>query len=242
MLEAYRRREDPYVLTAKALGLNDRQFGKLLTLAAGFGGGANVLLEKAPGFGLTLTQLEAERAIFDWRAANPAITRFWHALHDEMLAVVEGPLDGGSRGYRLDIHRKDDDTLRIRLPSGRDLIFHEPRLEPNTDYDDRLELSYWQVLGADWQRVRSWHGRATENVVQGVAYDLLADAMLRLDAAGLDLIGTVHDEVIALAPAGEAEAALQVMRDILSTPPGWASDLPLVAEGFHSRRYVKPKM
>ena len=40
--------------------------------------------------------------------------------------------------------------------------------------------------------------------MQAVAYDILADAMLRMDAAGLDIIGTVHDEVIALAPCEKA--------------------------------------
>ena len=55
MLETYRRGDDPYVTTAKALGSSDRQFGKLLTLAAGFGGGAKMLMQKAPGYGVTLS-------------------------------------------------------------------------------------------------------------------------------------------------------------------------------------------
>jgi DNA polymerase len=241
MLGAYRRRDDPYAATARNLGSTDRQFGKLLTLAAGFGGSAKMLLQKAPVFGLTLTQMEAEAAISAWRAANPAITRFWAALHGAMITVVEAPLGRERRGHHLAVFRGGDDTLRIKLPSQRDLIFHEPRMEPNPDHDDRPELSYWQVLGADWKRIWSWHGRACENVVQGVAYDLLADAMLRMDATGLDIIGTVHDEVIALAPADQAESMLQTMLAILSDPPSWASDLPLAAEGFHSRRYVKPK-
>lgn len=65
--------------------------------------------------------------------------------------------------------------------------------------------------------------------------------MLRMDAAGLNIIGTVHDEVIALAPVEQAASALQTMLAILSTPPSWASDLPLAAEGFHGPRYLKPK-
>jgi DNA polymerase len=241
MLEVYRRHGDPYIVTANALGSTDRQFGKLMTLAAGFGGGAGMLLQKAPGYGLELTQMDAEAAISNWRAANADITRFWDALHGAMIDVVEAPLGRERRGHHLTVFRAADDTLRIKLPGGRDLLFHHPRMLPNPDHDDRLELSYWQVLGADWKPVWSWRGRATENVVQGVAYDLLADAMLRMDAAGLEIIGSVHDEVIALAPSDQAETTLQTMLVILSTPPNWASDLPLAAEGFHGRRYVKPK-
>jgi hypothetical protein len=65
--------------------------------------------------------------------------------------------------------------------------------------------------------------------------------MLRMDAAGLDIIATIHDEVLVLAPSDQAETALQTMLAILSATPSWASDMPLAAEGFHSRRYVKPK-
>ena len=240
MLDLYRCGGDPYITTAEGLGSTNRQLGKLLTLAAGFGGGANMLMQKAPGYGVTLTPMEAECAISDWRASNAAITRFWDALHGTMIDVVEGPLGLDRRGHHLAVFRSGDDTLRIRLPSGRDLIFHAPRMERNPVYDDRLELAYQQVVGDDWHAVRSWHGRATENVVQAVAYDILADAMLRMDAACLNVIGTVHDEVIALAPSDQAASALQTMLAIMSAPPSWASDLPLAAEGYHSTQYVKP--
>jgi DNA polymerase len=240
MLDTYRSDGDPYVTTAATLGSADRQFGKLLVLAAGFGGGAKMLKEKAPSYGLALSEEEAERAIAAWRNANGAITRFWYALQGAMVDVVEAPLGAKRRGRRLSVFRHRDDTLRIRLPSGRELIYHQPRMEPNPDYNDRLELVYQQVEQGDWLLKHSWHGNSCENVVQAVAYDLLADAMLRMDAAGIVLVGAVHDEVIALAPREQANATLQEMLMIMEAPPAWASDLPLKAEGYHSVRYVKP--
>jgi DNA polymerase len=111
---------------------------------------------------------------------------------------------------------------------------------PNPDHNDRLELAYQQVEKGDWRLKRSWHGNSCENVVQAVAYDLLADAMLRMCAAGIVLVGTVHDEVIALAPRECANATLQGMLAIMSAPPTWGSDLPLKAEGYHNVCYVKP--
>jgi DNA polymerase len=240
MLDTYRGGGDPYVTTAAALGSPDRQFGKLLVLAAGFGGGVNMLRQKAPGYGLTLSAAEADRAIIAWRNANAAITRFWYALQDALVEVVEMPLGRECRGHRLSVFRKVDDTLRIRLPSGRELIYHQPRMMPNPDHNDRLELAYQQVEKSDWRLKRSWHGNSCENVVQGVAYDLLADAMLRMDAAGIVLIASVHDELIAIAPREQASATLQEMLAIMSAPPTWASGLPLKAEGYLSVRYVKP--
>jgi DNA polymerase len=76
--------------------------------------------------------------------------------------------------------------------------------------------------------------------VQAVAYDILTDAMLRMDAAGIEIIGCTHDEVIVIAPREHGSATLQEMLTIMSAPPAWASDLPLAAEGYHNVRYVKP--
>jgi DNA polymerase len=239
MLDTYRRGEDPYIATAQLLGSNTRQFGKLIVLAAGFGGGSRMLLAKAPEYDVQLTELEAEQAIYAWREANPEIVAFWDALHETMRGVVEMPVGCEREVQGLLIARTDDDTLRIKLPSGRSLIYHQPRINPDEEYSWLFNITYQQAGPGDWQRKKSWRGLATENVVQAIAYDLMADAMLRMDADGIELIGTVHDEAIALAPAELADTILTRMKQIMSTPPDWASGLPLAAQGYHSARYMK---
>jgi DNA polymerase len=246
MLDLYRRGEDPYIATANTLGSDDRQFGKLLVLAAGFGGGQRMLLSKAPGYEVPLTEVEAEHAIGGWREANPAIVGFWNALHQTLRDVAGGP-EGTSAAVGnefprnlLVVSRGDDDTLRVQLPSGRSLIYHQPRLVPDDEFEWRFDLVYQQSAPGDWRETTAWRGLVTENVVQAMAYDIMIAAMLRMDALGVELIGCVHDEIIALAPAGEAEAVIAGMKAIMSTPPGWASGLPLAAEGYINERYVKP--
>jgi DNA polymerase len=76
MIDLYRRGEDPYIATATKLGSPDRQFGKLLVLAAGFGGGSGMLLAKAPAYNVRLSPEQAEGAIAAWREANSDIVRF----------------------------------------------------------------------------------------------------------------------------------------------------------------------
>jgi DNA polymerase len=245
-LDAYQRRSDVYEITAATLGSKDRNLGKLMTLAAGFGGGAKMLLAKAPSYEVMLTEYDAQRYIEEWRADNAQIVDFWHALYRTVRDVVEGPA-GTSRPLgnahpqsAIVISHEFDDTLRIRLPSGRSLIYHQPRIVQSEMYDWAFDLVYQQAGPGDWIEKRSWYGLLTENVVQAIAYDLMIDAMLRMDAAGIQLIGTVHDEAIALIDEPQAEAILQQMRSIMRTPPDWARDLPLAAEGYHNDRYVKP--
>ena len=160
-----------------------------------------MLLSRAAGFGVSLTSAQADFLLHDWKMVNAAIVTFWTALQSAMLAAVQGQAGERHRVGRLTVYRRQaDDTLRIRLPSQRELIYHQPRMTPDPDRNDRLGLSYQQVDGDDWHEVRSWFGRSTENVVQAVARDLLTDAMLRIEAAGIEIVGCLHDEVIALAP------------------------------------------
>jgi DNA polymerase bacteriophage-type len=250
MLTGYRRpaadKWDPYIATANALGSNDRQFGKLLVLAAGFGGSARMLLAKAPDYGVALTEDQAERAIAGWREANQDIVDFWNALYRTVRDVVESPagtsipVGNAFPRSRLIASFETDDTLRIALPSGRSLIYHQPRIVQDDEVEWRFNLIYQQAGPGDWREKTAWRGLITENVVQALAYDLMADKMLRMDAAGITLVGTVHDEAIAFASAQDAEAVLARMLEIMSTPPEWASGLPLVAEGYVNERYVKP--
>jgi DNA polymerase len=245
-LEAYRRRDDVYEITAATLGSEDRNLGKLMTLAAGFGGGTRMLLAKAPSYEVLLTASEAQRYIEEWRDDNEAIKAFWHRLYDTVRDVVESPV-GTSRvlgnAYPQDlivISHERDDTLRIKLPSGRSLIYHQPRIVQNDEYEWRYDLVYQQAGPGDWINKRSWYGLLTENLVQAIAYDLMADAMLRMHAAGIYLIGTVHDEAIALAAESQAEAILQQMLAMMRAAPDWADGLPMAAEGYVNTRYLKP--
>jgi DNA polymerase len=246
-LDAYRRGDDVYKLTAATLGSTDRNLGKLMTLAAGFGGGSKMLLAKAPSYEVTLTECDAQRNIEEWRADNADIVEFWRALYETVRDIVESlagtsrPLGNAYPKSAIVISHEFDDTLRVKLPSGRSLIYHQPRIVQNDECEWRYDLVYQQAGPRDWIEKRSWYGLLTENVVQAIAYDLMLDAMLRMHQAGIYLIGTVHDEAIALAAEPQAEVILQRMSSLMRMPPEWASDLPLAAEGFHSSRYVRPK-
>jgi DNA polymerase len=64
--------------------------------------------------------------------------------------------------------------------------------------------------------------------------------MLQLRKAGYKIVMHVHDEVIAEIPCdGKEKETYNEMVRIMSTPPEWAKDLPLNADGYITPFYKK---
>jgi len=78
-----------------------------------------------------------------------------------------------------------------------------------------------------------------ENITQSMARHLLADAMLRCEDQGVLLVGTVHDEIVAEAPAHIGDHVFNIMRQVMRTAPIWAKGLPLNGTGSVAVRYGK---
>jgi len=78
-----------------------------------------------------------------------------------------------------------------------------------------------------------------QSAVQGTARDFLASAMLRLETFGFEIINSIHDEVLLLVDEDGADKALEEVTQIMVSPPAWAPDFPLAAEGWVSKRYRK---
>lgn len=85
-----------------------------------------------------------------------------------------------------------------------------------------------------------WYGGALfQNSVQGIARDILAQAVLNLEAAGLPVILHVHDEVILEVDEATADQDFTKAVQIMSTAPDWAPGIPLAVEGHVLDRYEK---
>jgi DNA polymerase len=237
-LALYRTGEDVYLADARAMGSDSRDLGKLFVLSAGYGASGRVMFTKAPGFAVVLTEAEAYELTERWRAANPAIVEFWYELFRTLCFVVEMPADQEPIEFRgLHIWR-DPGMLFVQLPSGRCLKYRDPQLEIG-EYG-RPVLTVQLPKHKRLLPVSLWHGAATENVVQAIAYDVLTSGMLQMHRENIFLVATIHDEVVSLAPVENAEAIRDRMVEIMSTTPDWASGLPLAAEGFINTRFIRP--
>lgn len=211
-------------------GSPERQKGKIMELALGYGGGPNALI----AFGadkLGLTMDEMQELVTAWRQASPAIPRMWR----DAERAAKNALTNLGRTYALPCgvtYRRDKDALRCALPSGRVLSYWAARL----DTDGGICFMGQNQTTRKWEKTETWGGKLVENIVQAYARDCLATAMLRLDDAGYKIIFSVHDELIAEAPEG---SRWQDMAEIMGQPIPWAPGLLLRADGYETPFYKK---
>lgn len=210
-------------------GSPERQKGKIMELALGYGGGPKALI----AFGadkLGLTPDEMQELVNAWRTASPTIPRFWRDAENAAKRALTQP----GRAFTIPCgvkYFRDADGLRCQLPSGRLLTYWGARVEDNS-----IVFMGQNQTTRKWERTETWGGKLVENIVQAFARDCLAVAMLRLDKAGYSLTFHVHDEIIAEAPEG---SRWEDMAEIMSKPIPWAPGLLLRADGYDTKFYMK---
>lgn len=189
--------------------------------------------QKRPTFGLTdRAWLVCDSFKRSWRYAHPAISSFWKDLEEAARMAVLRP--GVTYECRMLKLRRDGAWLRIRLPSGRFLCYPSPQL------DDAGKLSYMGVnqYSRKWSRLKTYGGKLAENVTQAASRDVLAGNMPAIEAAGYQIVLSVHDENITEAEDRD-EFNADHLAGLMATTPTWAKGLPLAAAGFESYRYRK---
>ena len=241
-LDAFKEGKDIYCTSASQMfgvpvvkhGINGelRQKGKVAELACGYGGGAGALISMG-ALDMGLKEDELPDIISSWRDANPEIVKFWYAVEKAAIETVKDHTDRtvGRIGFQFSAN-----TLWIVLPSGRRLAYIKPKLQPNRF--GRMALTF-EGLGANnkWTRGETYSGKLTENITQATARDLLAEAMRRMELAGLGIVGHVHDEVILEVPKGQY--SVDDVCNIMNRNPNWADGLPLASAGYAGNYYFK---
>ena len=209
-----------------------RQKGKIAELACGYGGGVSALR----AFGadkMGLSEEEMQSIVTQWRAASPTIPRFWR----ETERAAKMALQNLGKTFKVlgceVYYKRDADALRCRLPSGRVLTYWGARL----DNDGQICFMGQNQTTRKWEKTGTWGGKLVENIVQAVARDCLAVALLRLDEAGFSTVFTVHDEVIVEEPT-DGRAWIDVAA-VMGQPISWAPGLLLRGDGYATPFYMK---
>jgi DNA polymerase bacteriophage-type len=212
-----------------------RQKGKIAELALGYQGGKGALMAMG-GIKLGLAEEELQSVVSAWRDSNPNITKLWKDVERAAVtAVIDRTFVRIQRGIGFFVR---NDKLFIKLPSGRTLSYISPRIgfgrivtRPQVTYEGMDQNT------KQWGRINTYGGKLVENIVQAIARDCLAEAMLRLDNRGYKIALHVHDEVVLDVPYGFG--SVREVENIMAEPIPWAKGLPLRAEGFESEVYRK---
>ena len=209
-----------------------RQKGKLAELGLGFGGAAGALISMG-ALDMGLTEEELPPLVAAWRKANPHITQFWW---DVDAAAIKAVREKQKTKVGKIIFEYKSGILFITLPSGRKLSYVKPRMAVNKFGRDGL--TYEGISeNKKWSRIETYGPKLVENIVQGTARDLLAEAMLRVEEKGYPIVMHCHDEIIAEVPEGIG--SVDEMCEIMAVQPAWAEGLPLRADGYQCSFYQK---
>lgn len=235
-----------------------RGFGKDAILGCGFGMGANKFYERCMANNDLRPMFDSgeydwnfiKRLINTYRSRYAKIPAFWKKVEKAWRFVTKYPgqkseyfIEKEDLSYMgfplfykttlepyLKFNHQDEATY-IQLPSGRYLRYPGAKVKRGGGYDDGdLSYQYSKYL---------WGGFLTENIVQAVEVDIFGEALLRLEAAGFNIVLHGHDEIICLFKESEAEEKLKEMAEIMVIVPEWAQGLPIAVEGELTKRYKK---
>lgn len=209
-----------------------RQKGKIAELALGYGGSVGALISMG-ALNMGLEEKELQPLVTTWRNANPHITQFWWAVDEAAITAVKEKRPTKVGKVAFDYY---SGILFITLPSGRKLSYIKPRMGMNKF--GREGLTY-EGIGESkkWTRIETYGPKLVENIVQAISRDILAEAMLRLEKGGFDIVCHVHDEVVL--EVQERVSSVEEINEVMAINPSWTEGLPLKAAGFESSFYKK---
>ena len=186
-----------------------------------------------------------------WRRSRPGTVRLWYEMEYCAKQAINNPGKVyGEKGTFFDYNGEQHEhsgilfgvskkLLQIRLPSGRKLYYYDPRIVKVGNKDQISYMGADSTKGGAWLRQFTYGGKLVENIVQAIARDLMAEAMLRIKRAdiGLDLLFTVHDEIVEEGPADAI--TLEEYERLMAVCPDWAKGCPIGAEGWVGTYYRK---
>lgn len=214
-----------------------RQRGKVAELALGYQGGVGAMRRMDTGHQLDdLSDDEVQDIVNRWRTTNGRIRSLWFEIDAAAQQVIH---NGGTCRVRcLSFAREYDPVqgvccMTITLPAGRKLYYIDPKLGQNRWGQPSITYMGINQTTKKWNRLETYGGKLTENVVQAIARDCLAQAIERLEAAGFPIVFHVHDEVVIdMKPWADAKTMLDRVCSIMREPIPWAPGLPLNADGW----------
>lgn len=203
----------------------ERYVGKTAILGLGYGMGADKFQAtlKTGSPSVDVGDATAQSIVMQYRGMYPNIPRLWSGMKDSLFQMIN-PRSIGLKYGPLTIERH-----ALKLPNGMRLNY------PNLYYQAGQFL-----YKTERELVRTHGPRVTENVVQALSRLVITDQMLEIQALPeVDIVLQVHDEIIAIGSAYNADATMNKIIEIMRTAPEWCQDLPLDAEGGVSQVYDK---
>lgn len=220
-----------FSVTVEKHGVNShlRQKGKIAELALGYGGSVGAL-KSMGALEMGLEEDELHPLVDAWRSSNPMVTSLWWDVDRAVKTCVKERINTETHGINFSYK---SGFLFIELPSGRKLAYVKPRIGENKFGGESVT---YEGVGATkkWERLESYGPKFVENIIQGIARDILVYAMKTLRYC--EIVAHVHDEIII---ETDKRMSLEVVCEQMGRTPPWASGLILRADGYECEFYKK---
>ena len=210
-----------------------RQVGKVAHLGLGFGAGY-VTFQKVAKLmgGVDITEDESRDIVDKWRDEYYEITKGWRTCHAALPTIMRGSEGNAVDPWGMVVPVPEG----LRTPKGL-IRYPDLRTEVNED-DNRKEFVY----GHGRNKARIYAGKIDENIVQHLARCVIADNALAVQKiTKLNPALMVHDELVYIVPEDEAEIMLDIVQQVMRTPPTWWPELITWSEGDIADTYGDAK-
>lgn len=246
MLAAYFKGVDVYKLMATKLykldSINDvtdeqRRIAKNLVLGCGYQLGGIKFVDYAANAGVIITEEFAKTAVKAYRDGHPAIVKSWGMVERLVAGAIRNPGET-YEGLKCEFYMREH-WLCIKLPSGRELRYPYARAIPVERWGKpAFEISFRTEIKGQFVREKTYGGKLIENIVQAIARDVMMEGMLAAETNGYPVLGTVHDELLALRELGTSN--IKELEELVCVRHiKWTAGMPLASKGFTCVRYRK---
>lgn len=247
VLELYRSKQDLYCDMASAVygrpitkADKERQLGKILVLACGYGMGKAKFFDTATGgqWRMDIDKQTADRAVMAFRDRYDRVAAYWEYQNDIVIpAMADGVPLYADRNKCLLTGDK-----QMTLPNGRTLRYPNLHQRKNPDPDSYFKTEWVFDIreGSRVIKARTYGGHATENQCQALARIVVLDQAVTISRK-YKVVMLVHDEVVCCVPIEQAEECEKFMLEVMSTTPAWAEGLPIAAETGINKIYSLAK-
>lgn len=245
ILAAYRKGLDVYKVMAVTLfRLKDvsevsdeqRRIAKNLVLGCGYQLGGVKFVDYCANAGVIITEEFAKSAVTTYRKGVPAIVASWKTVEQLVANAIRHPgtvYEGLKCKFYMLKH-----WLCVELPSGRSIRYPYARAVPVERWGKpAYEISFRTEIKGQFVREKTYGGKLIENIVQGIAFDVMQEGMLSAETNGYPVFGTVHDEALTMRKKGTSN--IKELEALVCNVPAWSKGMPLAAKGFVCERYKK---
>ena len=255
MLNQFRNGEDLYKDMASKIyhvpvsevTADQRQLGKAAILGAGYGMGPDKFYQTCLSWGIQVHEGLAKTAIHTYRTTYAHVLQCWYDQEKAAHAAVRTrqKIICGRVTWFM-----ENGFLKCQLPSGRCMHYYAPKFEQrNADWGGGWELTYLGEKMGKAYRIGTYGGKLVENIVQAIARDLMAEAMIRVEKHGFEVVLSIHDELVAeFNPLTvrvhdedlfSEELLLKKFESLMAETPDWAVGCPVEASGWIGKHYKK---